>query len=75
MANLFKMRELCDALGLNLLQTIREEVDQSVVDIEPWLASDLEVETTDRLNKSVEKLCNLRLERFGEVCFLISVVL
>lgn len=33
------------------------------------------VETTDRLNSSVERLSETRSERFSEVCFPISVVL
>lgn len=69
------MRDLCNVLGLNLLQRIQDEVDESVRDIDSWLASDLRVETIHRLNNCVEGLCKIKLDRFGEVCFLNSLVL
>lgn len=69
MVDLAKMRDLCNVLEISLLQIIQDEVDESVRDLDSWLASDLEVETIGRLNSSVERLFKIKLERFTEVCF------
>lgn len=67
MVDLSKMRDLCNILGISLLQRLRDEVDDSVGDIGSWLASDLGVGTINRLDSSVERLLKVRLERFNEV--------
>lgn len=77
MTNVSKMRDLCSVLGINLLQRIRDEVDDSIRDIDSWLANDVRVETSDHLNSSVERLFKIKLERYTEVCFfyLCSIVM
>ncbi|CAL4901590.1 unnamed protein product [Urochloa decumbens] len=67
MADLSKIRDLCDVLGFNLLQKIRAEVDRSVKDINSWLASDLKDETADRLNEYVETLSRIKFDTFSDL--------
>jgi hypothetical protein len=75
MADLSKLRDLCNVLGLDMLQRIHEEVDESIRDIDSWAKSDLRVETVHRLNSCVEGLSKIKLDRFTEVCFPNSLVL
>lgn len=62
------MRDLCSVLGISLLQRMRDEVDDSIEDVDSWLTSHVRVETSDRLKSSVERLFKIKLERYNEVC-------
>ncbi|KAL6620610.1 hypothetical protein ACP70R_035749 [Stipagrostis hirtigluma subsp. patula] len=69
MDNADAFRSLCNVLGINVKQKIIDEVDSSIGDINEWMSKcqDLNEATATRLSNAVERLSQIKLERFDQV--------